>query len=223
MDVVQTSVSIFSPPPIDNSITKEYWVEYNPVAAISENGIIEFNIPGTSMDYINLAKSKLHVTYVITGPNGEKINDERNLNGHPTANNDQVGPVNFTLHSIFQQIDLSLNQKIVSVDVGVNYPYKAMIDLLLQSSSDMLNSQAQAAFYFKDLPGYFDVATYLGGNTGFSERSRPTKDGEEAHIEGVLLSDFSNGQNRAILNGVSINFKFFQSTDPFRLLRNGIS
>ena len=24
----------FSPPPIDNSITKEYWVEYNPVAAI---------------------------------------------------------------------------------------------------------------------------------------------------------------------------------------------
>ena len=47
MDVVQTSVSIFAPPPIDNSITKEYWVEMNPVATISENVIIEFNIPGT--------------------------------------------------------------------------------------------------------------------------------------------------------------------------------
>ena len=221
MDVVQTSVSIFAPPPIDNSITKEYWVEFNPVAAISENGIIEFNIPGTSLDYINLAKSKIHVTYVITGPDGEKIKDERDINGKPTPESDQVGPVNFTLHSIFRQIDLSLNQKIVSADVGVNYPYKAMIDLLLQSNSDMLNSQAQAAFYFKDLPGYFDVVTYLGGNTGFSERSRPTKDGEEAHIEGVLFSDFANGQNRAILNGVSINFKFFQSTNPFRLLRNG--
>ena len=43
-----------------------------------------------------------------------------------------------------------------------------MIDLLLQSSNDMLNSQAQPAFCFKDLPGYFDIATYLGGNTGFS-------------------------------------------------------
>ena len=42
-----------------------------------------------------------------------------------------------------------------------------------------------------------------------------------AHIEGVLFSDFANGQNRAILNGVSINFKFFQSTNPFRLLRHG--
>ena len=101
MDVVQTSVSIFAPPPIDNSIIKEYWVEFNPVASISDNGIIEFNIPGTSMDYINLAKSKIHVTYVITGPDGEKIKDERDLNGHPTATSDQVGPVNFTLHSIF--------------------------------------------------------------------------------------------------------------------------
>ena len=221
MDVVQTSVSIFAPPPIDNSIIKEYWVEFNPTAAISENGIIEFNIPGTSMDYINLAKSRIHISYVITGPDGEKIKDERDINGVPTATSDQVGPVNFTLHSFFRQIDLSLNQNIVSADVGVNYPYKAMIDLLLQSNSDMLNSQAQAAFYFKDLPGYFDVVTYLGGNTGFSERSRASKDGEEAHMEGVLYSDFAVGQNRAILNGVPINFKFFQSTDPFRLLRHG--
>ena len=102
------------------------------------------------MDYINLAKSKLHVSYVITEPDGEKSKDERDLNGHPTPTSDQVGAINFTLHSIFRQIDLSLNQKIVSADVGVNYPYKAMIDLLLKSSSDMLNSQAQAAFHFKD-------------------------------------------------------------------------
>ena len=95
-----------------------------------------------------------------------------------------------------------------------------MIDLFLQSNIDMLNSPAQAAFYFKDLPGYFDVVTYIGVNSGFSERPRPTKDGEEMHIEGVLFSDFSNGQNRAILNGVSINFNFFQSTNPFGLLRN---
>ena len=43
------------------------------MTTISENGLIEFNIPGTSMDCINLAKSKLHVTNVITGPNGEKL------------------------------------------------------------------------------------------------------------------------------------------------------
>ena len=72
------------------------------------------------MDYINLAKSKIHATYIITGPSGEKTKDERDLNGEPTATSDQVGPEKFTLHSIFRQIDLSLNQKIVSADVGVN-------------------------------------------------------------------------------------------------------
>ena len=111
MDVVQTSVSIVAPPPLDNSIIIEYWVEFNPIATISENGIIEFNNPGTSMDYINLAKSKIHVAYVITGPNGEKIQDERDINCNPSATSDQVGPVNITLHSIFRQIDLSLSQK----------------------------------------------------------------------------------------------------------------
>ena len=67
-----------------------------------------------------------------------------------------------------------------------------MIYLLLQSNSDMVNPQAETAFYFKDLPGHFDIVTYLGGNTGFSERPRPTKDGEEAHIEDVLYADFAN-------------------------------
>ena len=148
MDVVQTSVSLFAPPPTDNSIINEYWVDYNPIAAISEGGIIEFTVPGTSVDYISLRKSKLHIKYVITDEEGDKIKDERDIHGVPTANNDQVAPVNFSLHSIFRQIDLSLNQKLISPDFGVNYPYKALIDLLLGSNNDMILSQAQAAMFF---------------------------------------------------------------------------
>ena len=43
MDVVQNSLSIFVPPPIDNSIQREYWVEFNPIAEISESGAIEYS------------------------------------------------------------------------------------------------------------------------------------------------------------------------------------
>ena len=175
MDVVQTSLSLFMPPPIDNSIQRECWVEFNPIAAISGGGLIEFNIAGMSVDYVNLVKSKLQVSYAITHADGTPIVDDR-VSGVPTADSDQVGPVNLTLHSIFHQIDLSLNQKIVSPDVGVNYPYKAMIDLLLNSSSDM---------------------------------------------EGCLYLDFATGQNRAVLNGVSINLKLFQASNEFRLIRHG--
>ena len=103
MDVVQTSLSIFPPPPTDGSIVKKYWVDYNPIAAISEEGVIEFNVPGTSVDYIRLGKSRLHIKYIITDEEGKRINDERNLSGEPTANTDQVAHVNFTLHSILRQ------------------------------------------------------------------------------------------------------------------------
>ena len=111
MDVVQTSLYLFAPPATDKSIVKEYWVDYNPIAAISEGGVIELSVPVTSIDYIN---------------------------GVPTDNSDQVAPVNFNLHSIFRQFDLSLNQKLISPDVGLNYPYKALIDLLLGSSNDII-------------------------------------------------------------------------------------
>ena len=64
MDVVQTSLSLFAPPPTDKSIVKEYWVDYNPIAAITEGGVIEFNVPGTSVDYISLGKSSFFLLHL---------------------------------------------------------------------------------------------------------------------------------------------------------------
>ena len=221
MDVVQNSLSIFVPPPIDNSIQREYWVEFNPIATLSDSGTIEFNIPGTSVDYINLSKTKLHIKYYITNEKGDPIRDERDINGQPTADSDQVGPVNFPLHSIFRQIDLSFNQKIVSPDIGVNYPYKAIMDILLTSNDEMVTSQGYAALFLKDQAGEMDSNTYIGSNTAFTERARLTKDGGTASIEGCLYVDFGKDQIRSILNGVSVNLKFFQSSNEFRLMRFG--
>ena len=217
MEVVQNSLSLFLPPPVDNSIEKEYWIEFNPVAAIKETGVIEFNIPGTSKDYIDLSKSKLNITYCITDEEGNPIKDER-TNGQPNVDSDQVGPVNFTLHSIFRQVDIAFNQRIVSPDVGVNYPYKALIDILLNESSDMIDSQGEAALFYKDTAGVMEGNTYTSTNTAFLERATPTKDGGSAVLEGILYQDLCLGQKRCILNGVAINIKLFQSINDFRLM-----
>ena len=191
MDVVQTSLSLFMPPPIDNSIQREYWVEFNPLAAISGGGVIEFNIPGTSVDYVNLAKTKLQVSYAITHADGKPIVDDR-VYGVPTADSDQVGPVNLTLHSIFDQIDLSL-----------------------------IESQAEAGLFHKDQAERFEEVTYLGNNPAFAKRASSTKGGGTATLEECLYSDFATRQSRAVLNGVSINLKLFQASNEFRLMRNG--
>ena len=107
MEVVQNSLSLFVPPPVDNTIEKEYWVEFNPIAAITDAGVIEFNIPGTSTDYVNLSKTKLHIKYVITKENGDVISAVKDQSGNYL---DEVAPTNFTLHSIFRQVDVSTKE-----------------------------------------------------------------------------------------------------------------
>ena len=101
MDVIEPPLSIFQPPPIDNTIQKEYWVEFNPIAAITDSSVIEFNIPGTSVDYTNLAKTRLHVKYIITDEKGVPVNDRVASAGQPATTSHQVAPINFSLHSIF--------------------------------------------------------------------------------------------------------------------------
>ena len=45
-------------------------VEYHPVAALIDSAPIEFYVPGSGEDYVNLANSFLHVTAKITNADG---------------------------------------------------------------------------------------------------------------------------------------------------------
>ena len=44
---------------------------------------------------------------------------------------------------------------------GVNYPYKAMIDFVLSTNTDMIQSKGEAALFHKDQPGTMGSMTYL--------------------------------------------------------------
>ena len=43
MDIIKDSLALFQPPYIEKNIQTEYWVDYNPMATISEQSVIEFN------------------------------------------------------------------------------------------------------------------------------------------------------------------------------------
>ena len=47
-------MSLFQAMPIEKTIIKHKIVEYRSSASISEGRTIEFNVPGTATDYINL-------------------------------------------------------------------------------------------------------------------------------------------------------------------------
>ena len=93
-----------------------------------------------------------------------------------------------------------------------------MFDILLQSNTDMSNSLAQGALFFKDVSGEMNDHRLVGNNKGFNARAELTKRGNIATMEGTIFNDFMMDQSRLLLNGVSLNIKLFQANDNFRLL-----
>ena len=103
--VRQDRVSV---PPTQTSIEYGKYVEYHPLSSITDSGPIEFDVSSSGQNYfLDFANTQLLVKAKITRGNGDDITDA-----------DHVGGVNLFLHSLLQQVDVSLND--VSQSVGRN-------------------------------------------------------------------------------------------------------
>ena len=205
MESQQQSMSLFQPKPIEKTIIKHKVVEYRPSGPICEASTIEFNVPGTATDYINLQKSRLHIKAKVVKADGSPVTDENN-----------VGAVNLTLHSLFRQLDVMLEQKVISPDIGTSYPYKALLDVLLQTNSN--HPQLQVELFFKDDATVMDATNpKSGGNGGLFGRFALTHDGGIVSMEGPIRVDICQ-QGREIINGVPICVKLYPTSNAFRLM-----
>jgi len=61
----------------------------------------------------------------------------------------QAGPTNLFLHSLFSQVDISLNSTLIP-SLTNTYPYRAMLKTLLSYDEDAKKSQLISAMYYKD-------------------------------------------------------------------------
>lgn len=194
-------------PPVETATERVEWQDYRSVGPLTKGSVIEFNIPGTSSDYIDLKRTRLYVSIQILNPAGE-----------PVTAKDLVAPVNLTMHSLFKQVDVSLQQQLITTTVGANYPYKAMFDTLLKFEEDPKETQLQSQLYYKDSAGFMnDSNPDVGGNVGLVQRWALTNRGRSVDMEGPLHVDVCQ-QDRLILNGVQISFKLYPSGDKFTLM-----
>ena len=70
------------------------------------------------------------------------------INGNNLTADALVGPVNLFMHSMFAQVDISLNGNLIA---STNtYPYRAMIETLLSYGEDAKTSQLTSALFYKD-------------------------------------------------------------------------
>ncbi len=201
------NLALFEPLPIETGILNREWREYRPVSQITPGASLEFNI-SNSVDYIDLKESRLYIKAKIVKNDGEAF----------TAGEETGVPVNFALSSLFRQIDVSLQQQLITSSVGGNAPYKAAFDILLFDKKDPNDFSLQSQLFFKDTAGAMESVDFTEGiNTGLSARYAATRNGREFELEGPLYVDVCQMEN-CILSGVPINIKLHPSSDNFRLL-----
>ena len=80
---------------------------------------IEFDISGTGEDYIDFGNTMLYVKAKVTALDGTNLPADA-----------AFGPVNLFLHSLFSQVDISLNGTLITASTNT-YPYRAMMETLL--------------------------------------------------------------------------------------------
>ena len=178
-------------------------------STISENSPILFDISGQNgMEYLDLMKSQMYVKLRIKHEDGTKL-----LAG------EDVAPVNLFLQSLFSQIDVSIQGKVLSSTSGY-YPYKVYIQTLLKCGSDAKNSQLSTQLWMKDTTSELDDVDFTNGdNTNGILRMAYIKESKVLDLQGPILHDLFQ-VTRYILNQVGIIIKFHRSRLDFCLLSN---
>ena len=205
-ECTKSELDLFTIPATQTSITKGQWIEYHPLSNITDSSPIEFNVSGTGEEYLDLARTQLFVKAKITKANGAALDP-----------NEQVGPVNLFLHSLFSQVDVSLNERLISPSTNT-YPYRAIIETLLNYGGDAKSSQLSMAMFYKDTPGKMDVVNPVeeedNANMGLNARYAFTKQSNTVDMVGPIHSDIFF-QDRLILNGVNLRLKLNRAKNSF--------
>lgn len=205
----EPSLAIFDRPAVNTGVSSYKWIQHRPISQISNTGLLEFTIPGTSSSYINLQCSTLQIQGKIVKENGKDLDST-----------DKVGFVNLPLQSLWSQIDIELQQKLISSKVGTNYAYKAYLDTVLNSSSSQQMAQLTSQLFYKDSAGEMDSNGV--GNSGFYMREMRTKGSQIVQLSGPLCLDLCE-QERLIINSVEIKLKLWRNKPSFYLNSDNVS
>ena len=206
-------LEVFDIPPTQTAIEKSYDVEYLPTSALQEGGVVEFYIPASNEDYVDLKNSKLYIKAKITNDVGGDLD-----------NNVDVAPVNNFLQSMWSNVELMLNDRLVTHSNNV-HGYTSMLSHLLHDSDESLASERPMQMVYKDTPGQMDATNVKKPNetnliAGFSFRQETAiAAGEEEGalpVLGVRLARVPEDENVGN-NGLHKRFLQTQGSKAFEL------
>ena len=141
----KAEIDIFTPPTIQTAVENGSWIAISPLNGF-ETGTLEFNIPPTD-EYIDLSETELYLKVSI-----RKKNTTDETQSSPITDTDEIGPVNNFAGSIFDQVQLFLNNTQVENSNG-SYAYRSYFEKLLSFGKDAKETHCVSQFFIKDVAG----------------------------------------------------------------------
>lgn len=202
-ECMKSELDIFELPLTQTTIENSQWVHHRPFSALSDSGPLEFVVSGSDM-YLDLSHTMLSLRVELSTVEG--------ANAEIQAHN--PGVVNNFLHSLFNQVDVFLNGKLVSPSSNA-YPYRAYIENLLNYGSDAQKSHLTSVLWFRDTSNKMDD---LGnGNLGLVERRKYIKKTKTTDLLGHIHADVFN-QNKYIISNTELRVRLVRSQENFIFL-----
>ena len=204
---INSELMLFQPAFVNHGVEYLQWIECRPVNQITEDGSIDIHLKASGSQYLDLQRSRLYVKAKIVKEDDKDLQDA-----------DVVTPVNLWLQSLWNQVDVLFQQKLVSSS-GTNYAYKAMMDVLLNYGGDSATTQLQTQLYCKDSAEAIDNTkmSEVPLNQGLILRNRLTKGSAFIDMIGPVYADVFQ-MPRYLLSEVDVHVKLFQSKNSFRLM-----
>ena len=209
-ECTKSELDVFGVPPTQTSIETGIWTDTHPTASVTEEGPIEFRISGEGDQYYDLSNLQLFLKAQILKNDGTALGAD-----------DHIGPVNNWMHSLFEEVQLSIGDTIVS-SATHTYPYRAYIEALASLGDEAKETQLTAALWYKDSSDHMDgfssqIADGVEGNKGLQKRGTYTARSAEVEMVGRLHCDMFS-QDRLMINNVPIHLKLIRSKNAFCIM-----
>ena len=204
-----TGIDLFTLPEIEASLITGTSITVYPQNAINDTGPYDFLIPSDDNDYTFLPLTRLYGELEVVKADGTAVTAaEKN------------GIVNLFPHSIFKQIECSINGTQI-VDLSTpTYPYKAFIETHLSFNQHAKEGHLYCECYTKETVGKennFEIGTAAEPNPTFDIRKKRCE--SKIYFSIILHIDLFQSE-RYLLPGCEVKLKFIRNDDKFSLLGN---
>ena len=142
----------FCIPPTQTAVEKTYGVDYQPLTSIRDDALIEFYIPAITEDYLDLKNTRIHVTCHIIKRTGADCADA-----------DIVAPINDLCNSLWSNVELFLNDRLISHSNNT-HEFTSMVSHLIHDSEESHSSERSMRLIYKDTAGSMNANAAIVNN-----------------------------------------------------------